>query len=157
MFRVIVDPARLKQALYNYLSNAIKFSADGGPIQVRAVAEGATRFRIEVEDNGIGIAAEEVPRLFSDFQQLDAGLSKLHQGTGLGLALTRRIVRAQGGDVGVRSTLGQGSLFYLVLDRVHAHDVRAAGAEPALAARRGGLSAGLMPALEDATRRRAAC
>ena len=148
---VVVDPARLKQALYNYLSNAIKFSADGGPIQVRAVAEGATRFRIEVEDNGIGIAAEEVPRLFSDFQQLDAGLSKLHQGTGLGLALTRRIVRAQGGDVGVRSTLGQGSLFYLVLDRVHAQDVRAAGAEPALAARRGGLPAGLLPALEDAT------
>ncbi len=132
--RVVVDPARLKQALYNYLANAIKFSADGGRIQVRALADGPTRFRIEVEDHGIGIAAADVPRLFGDFQQLDAGFSRLHQGTGLGLALTRRIVRAQGGDVGVRSTLGQGSVFHLVLDRVLVPTAPAANTEPVLLA-----------------------
>ena len=118
--RVVIDAARLKQALYNYLSNAIKFSADHGQVQVRAFAEGAAQFRVEVEDHGIGIAATDVKRLFGDFEQLDAGHAKRHQGTGLGLALTRRLVRAQGGEVGVRSTLGEGSTFYLVLDRAPA-------------------------------------
>ena len=117
---LVIDPARLKQVLYNYLSNAIKFSPEGGRVAVRALAEGPQRFRIEVEDNGIGIAAADLPRLFVEFQQLDAGMRKQHQGTGLGLALTRRLVQAQGGSVGVRSTLGQGSVFHLVLDRVSA-------------------------------------
>jgi PAS domain S-box-containing protein len=126
---VVVDAARLKQALFNYLSNAIKFSADRGRIQVRVLPDGATQFRIEVEDDGIGIAEADVPRLFSDFQQLDASFSKRHQGTGLGLALTRRLVRAQGGDVGVRSTLGQGSVFHLVLDRAPIQTLPARNAE----------------------------
>ena len=125
-----VDAARLKQALYNYLSNAIKFSHDGGQIAVRALAHGPAQFRIEVEDQGVGIAAEDLPRLFTDFQQLYAGLTKQHQGTGLGLALTARIVRAQGGEVGVRSTLGLGSLFYLVLDRVQVKTTQAGITEP---------------------------
>ena len=76
----------------------------------------------EAVENGrrvgrIGIAPQDLPRLFTEFQQLDAGASKQHQGTGLGLALTRRLVEAQGGSVGVRSTPGVGSLFHLVLDR----------------------------------------
>ncbi|MDE2565560.1 MAG: PAS domain S-box protein, partial [Burkholderiales bacterium] len=112
-----LDPARLKQVLYNYLSNALKFTAVGGRVAVRATAEGGRRFRIEVEDNGIGIQAADIPRLFTEFQQLDDGYSKQHQGTGLGLALTRRLVRAQGGRVGVRSTPGAGSVFWLVLPR----------------------------------------
>ena len=82
------------------------------------MAEGPQRFRIEVEDHGIGIAPADLQRLFVEFQQLDSGMRKQHQGTGLGLALTRRLVQAQGGSVGVRSTLGQGSVFHLVLDRV---------------------------------------
>ena len=112
---VQTDPARLKQVLFNYLSNAIKFSADGGHIAVRALPEGAGGFRVEVEDEGIGIAKDDLPRLFVEFQQLDAGYTKRHQGTGLGLALTRRLVQAQGGSVGVRSELGKGSTFHLVL------------------------------------------
>ena len=74
-------------------------------------------FRLEVEDTGIGIAAEDLARLFVEFQQLDAGAAKRHSGTGLGLALTKRLVEAQGGAVGVRSTPGQGSMFSAVLPR----------------------------------------
>jgi PAS domain S-box-containing protein len=117
-----LDPARLKQVLYNYLSNAIKFSTAGGRIHVRVSAQGPDHFRIEVEDPGIGISPADLTRLFTEFQQLDSGYSKQHQGTGLGLALTRRLVEAQGGSVGVRSTLGRGSVFHVVLNRIHGFD-----------------------------------
>ena len=127
-----LDPARLKQVLYNYLSNAIKFTAPGGQVTVRALGQGPAHFRIEVEDTGIGIAPADLPRLFSEFQQLDTGYSKQHQGTGLGLALTRKLVRAQGGEVGVRSSLGVGSVFYVVLNRRHRSDtLRGDGADEA--------------------------
>jgi len=116
---LVLDPVRLKQVLYNYLSNAIKFTPEAGHVSVRAMPEGATRFRLEVEDTGIGIAQADLGRLFGEFQQLDSGYAKQHQGTGLGLALTRRLVEAQGGSVGVRSQLGEGSVFHLVLERVH--------------------------------------
>ena len=130
---LVLDPARLKQVLYNFLSNAIKFTPEGGRVMVRARAEGPQRFRLEVEDTGIGIAQADIPRLFVEFQQLDGSLTKRHQGTGLGLALTRRLVQAQGGSVGVRSTLGLGSVFDLVLDRapVVAGESNAPVAEPA--------------------------
>ena len=109
--------------LYNYLSNAIKFTPAGGLITVRACALGARHFRLQVEDTGVGIAVPDVSRLFTAYQQLDAGSTKRHQGSGLGLALTRRLVMAQGGSVGVRSTPGAGSVFHLVLNRVHGTDV----------------------------------
>ncbi|MBY0469225.1 MAG: PAS domain S-box protein [Burkholderiaceae bacterium] len=118
-----LDGSRLKQVLYNYLSNAIKFTPDGGTVSVHALAHGADHFRLEVHDTGIGISQDNLPRLFVEFQQLDAGYSKQHQGTGLGLALTRRLVEAQGGSVGVRSTVGVGSVFHAVLNRVHGTDV----------------------------------
>ena len=124
-----LDPARLKQVLYNYLSNAIKFTAAGGTVAVRAFAQGAEHFCLEVHDTGIGIAPADLPRLFTEFQQLDAGYSKQHQGTGLGLALTRRLVQAQGGSVGVRSTLGEGSVFHFVLNRVHGADAARTAAQ----------------------------
>jgi len=126
--QLVVDARRLKQVLYNYLSNAIKFTPDGGHIHVRATAEGPRHFRIEVEDTGIGIAQSDLPRLFVEFQQLDAGHGRQHGGTGLGLALTKRLVQAQGGSVGVRSLPDQGSVFHLVLPRTPTH----AGDEPAL-------------------------
>ena len=116
--QVVADPARLKQVLYNYLSNAIKFNSDGGRVAVRALTEGEQDFRLEVEDSGAGIRAEDLGRLFMEFQQLDSGTSKKHAGTGLGLALTKRIVGAQGGRVGVRSSPGEGSTFFAVLPRV---------------------------------------
>ena len=114
---VTLDPSRLKQVLYNYLSNAVKFAPDNGRICIRIRPECEDMFRLEVEDNGVGIAADDMPRLFIEFQQLDSSRSKRHQGTGLGLALTRRIVEAQGGRVGVTSEPGVGSTFYAVLPR----------------------------------------
>jgi signal transduction histidine kinase len=112
---VTVDPARLKQVAYNYLSNALKFTPIGGTVTLRVKPEGSDRFRLEVEDTGIGIKLEDLGRLFVEFQQLEAGASKRHQGTGLGLALTRRLVEAQGGSVGVRSVVGTGSTFHATL------------------------------------------
>lgn len=109
-----IDPARFKQVLYNYLSNAVKFTPEGGRVMVRLSAEGASEFRLDVEDTGIGIAPEDIPQLFQEFHQLRNGRG-FGQGAGLGLALTRRIVEAQGGKVEVRSALGQGSVFSAVL------------------------------------------
>ncbi len=111
----MLDAAKLKQVLYNYLSNALKFTPDGGRVTVRVTPEASDRFRIEVEDTGIGIRHEDMHRLFVEFQQLDAGAAKKYPGTGLGLALTKRIVEAQGGQVGVRSHPGKGSVFWSVL------------------------------------------
>jgi PAS domain S-box-containing protein len=114
---VMADEVRLKQVLYNYLSNAIKFSPPGAEIAVRAQPEGVGSFRLEVEDHGIGIRSEDLDKLFVTFQQLDSGTAKRHAGSGLGLALTRRLVEAQGGEVGVKSTYGSGSVFHAVLPR----------------------------------------
>ncbi len=85
---------------------------------VRVKAESDDNFRIEVEDSGVGIGAEDIERLFVEFQQLDGNAGKKNSGTGLGLALTKKMVEAQGGRVGVHSTLGVGSTFYAVLPRI---------------------------------------
>ena len=112
---VFLDPGRLKQIAYNYLSNAIKFSSPGARVTLRILPEGADQFRLSVTDEGIGISESDQARLFVEFQQLEAGSAKRHQGTGLGLALTKRLVEAQGGVVGVTSTVGRGSTFFAVI------------------------------------------
>jgi PAS domain S-box-containing protein len=109
---VRLDPAKFKQVLYNYVSNAVKFTPEGGRIRIGLLSESATHFRVEVEDTGVGIASADMAKLFVEFQQLDSSASKQYPGTGLGLALTRRIVEAQGGTVGVRSEVGVGSTFF---------------------------------------------
>jgi signal transduction histidine kinase len=114
---IVIDAARLKQVLYNYLATALKFTPEGGDVTIRVSPEGPEWFRIEVEDTGIGIESEDIARLFVEFQQLDASAAKKYPGTGLGLALTRRIVEAQGGEVGVRSIPEVGSVFSAVLPR----------------------------------------
>ena len=115
---VVTDLRSFKQVLYNYLSNAIKFTKPNGRICIRCRLESPEHFCIEVEDTGIGIRTEDLGKLFREFQQIDSGAAKQHQGTGLGLVLTKRLVEAQGGRVGVRSALGHGSLFYAVLPLV---------------------------------------
>jgi signal transduction histidine kinase len=120
---VVVDAGRVKQILYNYLSNAIKFTPEGGRIAVRVASEGPSLFRIDVEDTGVGIPPEQLGRLFVEFQQLDASAAKQDQGTGLGLALTKRIAEAHGGRVAVRSTPSQGSTFSAILPRTLPPDV----------------------------------
>jgi PAS domain S-box-containing protein len=111
---VTVDPAKLRQILYNYVSNALKFTPEGGRVTIRAT-RGDASFRIEVEDTGIGIPAEDLRYLFIAFRQLDAGATKRYQGTGLGLALTKRLAEAHGGTVGVSSVRGAGSTFWVEL------------------------------------------
>lgn len=112
---LMIDPSRFKQVLYNYLSNAIKFTPEGGQVAIRIRSQEDEAFLLEVEDTGPGIAVQDMDRLFIEFQQLEVNMTKKHQGTGLGLALTRRIVEAQGGQVGVSSTPGKGSTFFAIL------------------------------------------
>ncbi|MDE2593247.1 MAG: PAS domain-containing protein [Burkholderiales bacterium] len=116
--QVIADPVRLKQMLQSLLDNAIKFSQPGGQITVRAQVVDDDFWSMQVEDHGIGIAKADLPKLFAPFVQLSSGASKSHGGTGLGLTLLRRLVLAQGGQVDVRSELGQGTVFTLTLPRV---------------------------------------
>ncbi|MEP7352581.1 MAG: ATP-binding protein [Acidobacteriota bacterium] len=113
--KVLLDPQKLRQVLLNYISNAVKFTAADGIVTVRVTLEDRSSFRLEVEDNGIGIASADLERLFQDFHQLEDGLSRPFPGSGLGLALTKRLVEAQGGRVGVSSVPGKGSIFFAVL------------------------------------------
>jgi protein-histidine pros-kinase len=140
---VVIDAGKLKQVLYNYLSNALKFTPEGGRVSLRVTPESEGFFRVEVEDTGIGIKRDEVSRLFVEFQQLDSGTSKKYAGTGLGLALTKRLVEAQGGKVGVRSTPGVGSIFWAVLPRSPAQSYEAPRPPPRL-------RSGSMKAVTDA-------
>jgi PAS domain S-box-containing protein len=124
---VFLDPSKLKQVLYNYLSNAIKFTPDGGQVTVRVGRQGPDQLRFDVEDTGIGVRPEDIHRLFIEFQQLDSSMSKRYAGTGLGLALTKRIVEAQGGSVAVESVPQRGSTFSAILPRRFNSEVAAEG------------------------------
>jgi signal transduction histidine kinase len=111
------DPARFKQVVYNYVSNAVKFTPEHGRVVVRFSSEAPDSVRLEVVDTGIGIAEQDLPRLFQDFEQLESGPAKRYAGTGLGLALVKKLAERQGGRVEVESALGQGSRFSAVLPR----------------------------------------
>ena len=114
--RVLADRGRVRQVLLNLLSNAIKFTPDGGQITVvAAVTNGGATARVAVTDSGIGIAPEDQARLFQEFVQLDASASRKYEGTGLGLALSRRLIELHGGAIGVESELGKGSTFWFTL------------------------------------------
>ncbi|NEV64692.1 MASE1 domain-containing protein [Thiorhodococcus minor] len=112
------DPTRIRQALLNYATNAVKFT-ETGSITLRVLLEAdlgdSVLVRFEVEDTGIGIAPEHIPQLFAEFQQADSSITRRHGGTGLGLALTKRLAQMMGGDAGVDSTLGVGSIFWFTL------------------------------------------
>jgi signal transduction histidine kinase/CheY-like chemotaxis protein len=110
--QVWLDDRRFRQVLINLLSNAIKFTLDGGAVRLR-VEPGADRLgvRFIVEDTGIGIAPEHLPQLFEPFIQIDSRLNRQYAGTGMGLALVRRIVELHQGRVRVTSQVGQGSQF----------------------------------------------
>jgi signal transduction histidine kinase len=107
---VSADAIRLKQVIFNLLSNAIKFTPAGGSVRLRAAA-GQGFAAISVEDTGVGIAPEDHQRIFDEFQQLASGDSREFQGTGLGLALTQRLVQLHGGQITLASEVGKGSTF----------------------------------------------
>jgi PAS domain S-box-containing protein len=116
---VTLDRQRFKQVLFNLLSNAVKFTDDGGQVGIQVEPHDAQCLRLQVRDTGIGIAASELGRLFTEFQQIDTGAARRYQGTGLGLALTRRLVEVQAGTIAVQSELGQGSTFTVILPLQH--------------------------------------
>ena len=115
---VTLDAQRFKQILYNLLSNALKFTDDGGDVEIKAESNGDGCFRLSVRDSGIGIKPEDIERLFTEFEQLETGTARRFGGTGLGLALTRKIVELQGGTISVESEVGKGSTFTVILPLV---------------------------------------
>jgi CheY-like chemotaxis protein len=109
------DPMRLKQALLNYASNAVKFTESGG-VTLRALAveerPDAVLMRFEVQDTGIGITPDLADKLFHAFEQADSSTTRKYGGTSLGLVITRKLAELMGGSAGVQSTPGQGSTFW---------------------------------------------
>jgi signal transduction histidine kinase/ActR/RegA family two-component response regulator len=116
---VLADEQRLRQVLINLVSNAIKYNRPGGEVRIAVRPSDALGVRVAVEDTGRGLEPEALTRLFAPFERLDADAEV--QGTGLGLTVSRSLVEAMGGTIGVESTPGVGSTFWLEL----------AGAEPA--------------------------
>lgn len=113
---IYADEDRFRQILYNLLSNGIKFNNEGGRIFVRFFpSEDGSSLVCEIEDTGIGIPEESISKLFSDFYQVDSSLSRKHEGTGLGLALTRKLVEQHEGAISVTSTLNVGTTFRITL------------------------------------------
>ena len=104
--------------LYNLLSNAVKFTNDGGRVDIVAEPGAAGHVRLHVRDTGVGIKPEDIGKLFVEFQQLDSSLARLQQGTGLGLALTKKLIELQHGTISTESEPGKGSTFTVVLPLV---------------------------------------
>ena len=119
------DGTRLRQVVLNLISNAVKFTSSG-EITLAAGVEGhdaaSCLIAIEVRDTGIGIAPEQLPRMFSSFNQADASISRRYGGTGLGLAISKRLVELMGGTIDVESKLGEGSRFRFTVRMGHARE-----------------------------------
>ncbi|MDR3311156.1 MAG: response regulator [Oscillospiraceae bacterium] len=118
--RIIADEQRLAQVVTNLLTNAVKFTPEGGSITIRAEKTRETAdvctIRVEVKDTGIGISEEQQKRLFTAFEQADGSISRRFGGTGLGLAISKRIVELMGGSVWVESEVDKGSSFFFEFD-----------------------------------------
>ncbi len=112
---VTLDRHKFMQVLFNLLSNAVKFTDEGGEVHVTADQDGARNLRLQVRDTGIGISPRDFGKLFVEFQQLDAGAARRYGGTGLGLALTKKIIEFQRGSISVESDVGKGSTFTVLL------------------------------------------
>jgi PAS domain S-box-containing protein len=128
---LLADPGRLQQVVWNLLTNSLKFTGEGGRIEVRVERDGDLA-RVVVSDTGVGIAPDVLPAIFERFQQADASTTRRHGGLGLGLAISRHLVELHGGSIWAESEgLGRGArfTFELGLLRGHAHDI------PALAPR----------------------
>ncbi len=108
---IVADARKIKQVIYNLLSNALKFTPEGGEVCLSASIEGSNVI-VNVIDTGIGIAQADMHKLFKEFSQVDGSLSRRHEGTGLGLALSKKLVEMHGGTINVESQPGKGSRFY---------------------------------------------
>ena len=133
MATVEVDPQRLKQILVNLLANAVKFTEPGGRVSLDVTVDDAAGVvRFIVQDSGIGIAPEGLAQLFQPFVQLDSRLNREHTGTGLGLALVRRLTELHGGSVVVESELGKGSCFTISLPYAPSTPLAVKGVAPSV-------------------------
>lgn len=112
--KLVSDPRRVEQVLLNLLNNAVKFTEKDAAVKVTAVAADGV-VRISVADEGVGIKPEDLDKLFQPFRQIETGLSRRHEGTGLGLVICRRLATLLGGDIEVRSEWGKGSVFTFTL------------------------------------------
>ena len=110
------DRSKFKQVLYNLLSNAVKFTPAPGTITV-SVKDSPEQLTVSVEDTGIGMKPEDLPKLFREFEQIDGSYTRRYQGTGLGLALCRRFVEMHGGRIWAESQFGKGSIFTFTIPR----------------------------------------
>jgi signal transduction histidine kinase len=109
------DLTRLRQILINLLSNAIKFTPTGGEVTLRAAVQGEAEVLLSVADTGVGLKPEDFPKIFGQFEQIDNGLTRSEMGTGLGLAVTKRLVELHGGRIWFESTFGVGTTFFVAL------------------------------------------
>lgn len=119
------DSARLKQILLNLVSNAIKFTEEGGVILEIGRSSSTRRIRFDIKDTGIGIPKDRFSKLFQEFSQVDSSTSRNFGGTGLGLAICQRLVQSMHGKIGVESEVGAGSTFWFELDLPRVHDAGA--------------------------------
>jgi PAS domain S-box-containing protein len=165
---ILVDSRKVKQIVYNLLSNAVKFTGDGGKVTLRAarVPRAAVGIRgswdgrtfplaetdfdefleISVSDSGIGIASEELEHLFKPFSQIDSGLARKFEGTGLGLAMVKLLADLHGGSVAVESAVGKGSRFVVWLPLRHPADYEPAAPVATVEVRRDAAPAPFSPA-----------
>jgi CheY-like chemotaxis protein/anti-sigma regulatory factor (Ser/Thr protein kinase) len=130
---VMADRTRVKQVLINLLSNAVKYNKVGGTVVVECIASTPGRIRVCIKDTGQGLTPAEVTQLFQPFNRLgkEAGIE---EGTGIGLMVSKRLVELMKGEIGVQSTLGLGSVFWIELNLTAAPRTVAAGKAPAIAA-----------------------
>jgi signal transduction histidine kinase len=115
--QITLDQRKFKQILYNLLSNAVKFSHDNGEVKVILELNAVQQLRVQVQDSGVGIKANDLPQLFREFQQFGSDSVRRNQGTGLGLTLTKKIVELHQGSIQVQSEFGKGSTFIITIPR----------------------------------------
>ena len=130
------DSEKLRQILLNLVSNAIRYTGPGGRVTLSADAMDESRVAITVTDSGIGIPEESLEQIFEPFVQLDRSLTRVRDGIGLGLSISRDLARGMGGDLTVESRLAEGSRFSIILPRASILDVRTiptrSGEQPAV-------------------------